>query len=650
MFIGEVGFQEQYEDIKRGAIHGGESVLILVSPDADALCACRMLVGILRTDLIAHKVLPVSSYSDLTALNDEVIADNDELRSVVLLNCGGVVNVQDFLSLNDQVRCYVIDSHRPYNLDNLFGNHQVVVFDDGEIEHDLRDERLAYEETEFQDSNDEEEEEEEEEGDGDEELAPDAQSQDADDESDNDDDGNDDDQDREDDEEESDVDIDADGDVKIKVDVDAGERKRARRRRRQEMRRLLIEYYAEGSYYGLSVSETMYILADRLNRKCNDYLWCAIVGLTDQLVHERIDTQRYIAHAQNLRQEVARFNPTSQSSVVNGMDMDAIGSQSLRAAAHTPLRPEEEYKFMLFRHWSLYDSMFHSWYIASKLTLWRDHGRNRLNNLFAKMGFSLKECNQMYTHMDAELKRLLKLRMSTVGPEFGLDDLTYSSFTRSFGYKYTLSASDAVFALTALLEAGPRVATEIGHYAEWADVVEDVREGKLWYRNFYIAYDAVNDINILRFGLELSMDLQRAIMRQGTAVIQKPAIKTLKNFRYALVKDGPDLSLFSQPLALTKLALFLFNAMRSIGRTNLPLVVATLNEAAGTYLVVGFTGAAQPGEPRKNKFGLAFQATAADTSARVRHDAFESSVMEISKDDVADFLERLQLHMHRGGP
>lgn len=51
-----------------------------------------------------------------------------------------------------------------------------------------------------------------------------------------------------------------------------------------------------------------------------------------------------------------------------------------------------EYQFMLYRHWSLYEAMLHSPYVASKLLLWWAHGRQRLDELLAKMGFSLAQC------------------------------------------------------------------------------------------------------------------------------------------------------------------------------------------------------------------------------------------------------------------
>jgi cell division control protein 45 len=42
-----------------------------------------------------------------------------------------------------------------------------------------------------------------------------------------------------------------------------------------------------------------------------------------------------------------------------------------------------------------------------------------------------------------------------------------------------------------------------------------------------------------------------------------------------------------------------------------------------------------------NRFGLAFQETVEQTSARVRLDSFEHSVVEVAKEDLGRFLENL---------
>jgi len=50
------------------------------------------------------------------------------------------------------------------------------------------------------------------------------------------------------------------------------------------------------------------------------------------------------------------------------------------------VRATEELRFLLFRHWNLYDAMYHSSYVAGKLGIWRERGKKKLTGLLAKMG------------------------------------------------------------------------------------------------------------------------------------------------------------------------------------------------------------------------------------------------------------------------
>jgi cell division control protein 45 len=43
-------------------------------------------------------------------------------------------------------------------------------------------------------------------------------------------------------------------------------------------------------------------------------------------------------------------------------------------------------RLMLLKHWNLYDSMFHSSYVATRLGIWKEKGRQRLTNLLVKLG------------------------------------------------------------------------------------------------------------------------------------------------------------------------------------------------------------------------------------------------------------------------
>jgi cell division control protein 45 len=76
---------------------------------------------------------------------------SSQLRSVILLNLGSLVDLADFfnLSSNGEYTLHVIDSHRPCNLDNLFSNQpeasNILVWDDGDVQDDMQEERTAYE-------------------------------------------------------------------------------------------------------------------------------------------------------------------------------------------------------------------------------------------------------------------------------------------------------------------------------------------------------------------------------------------------------------------------------------------------------------------------------------------------------------------------
>jgi cell division control protein 45 len=60
----------------------------------------------------------------------------------------------------------------------------------------------------------------------------------------------------------------------------------------------------------------------------------------------------------------------------------------------------KEYAFFLFRHWSLFESMYHSRRVAVKLSTWTASGKNKLHLILEKLGIPLKESNATYNFMD----------------------------------------------------------------------------------------------------------------------------------------------------------------------------------------------------------------------------------------------------------
>ena len=257
------------------------------------------------------------------------------------------------------------------------------------------------------------------------------------------------------------------------------------------------KYYFGGNWYGRASCGIIYILAIALERADNDVLWCfscpshlahflltpgyrlAILGLTYQYLTSKISRDSYDFWHSLYLDEVARLNPPLPTNKTTHPD-------------DTSIRPSDELRFALFRHWNLYDAMYHSPYVASKLGIWKERGRKKLSGLLAKMGyiltfpdprmlisdvlcrFSLAQCQQSYLHMDMDLKLELRDKMESIAPEYGLVELAYPSFVRSFGFRLQpLCASDVVDGVSALLEGAGGIALNIE--------VEGGRNGGEWF-------------------------------------------------------------------------------------------------------------------------------------------------------------------------
>ncbi|SPO05859.1 related to regulator of phosphatidylinositol-4-OH kinase protein, partial [Cephalotrichum gorgonifer] len=331
---------------------------------------------------------------------------------------------------------------------------------------------------------------------------------------------------------------------------------------------------------------------------------------------------------QLLRDEVRRLNPPDVASGRVSPENAGVIPTTARSPEDTSIRLSPEPRFLLIRHWSLYDSMLHSPYLFSRLKTWSDAGLRRLHKLLAKMGVSLVQCRQSYAHMDMVLKRELRAKLLKYASLYNLDDMVPSvdtdgrdragakdgwGFVRSWGWRATLSAQDVSVVIGALLEVGRRTAdagrpagsappAELVDHEDSADALSARNEE--WVSRFWEAYDALDDIDELKAGLPTAQSLHRAIYRTGTSLIQKKQIRNLRAFRLCVVKDGPDVPLFNHPAALTKLALWMGEALLeqereatgrlSHGGRGTPLVVASLDEKQGVYVVVGTGGGGGP--------------------------------------------------------
>lgn len=59
-------------------------------------------------------------------------------------------------------------------------------------------------------------------------------------------------------------------------------------------------------------------------------------------------------------------------------------------------RAVTDFRFPLMRHWSVYESIIHSRYVAVRLGTWQEKGRDKVDELLVKMGLSQRDCKQDY--------------------------------------------------------------------------------------------------------------------------------------------------------------------------------------------------------------------------------------------------------------
>ncbi|CCG24863.1 Cdc45 DNA replication initiation factor [Candida orthopsilosis Co 90-125] len=694
MYITPNQYFATYRDLKRTSLsHSTCKLVIFVSClDVDSLCAAKMFSLLLKKELIQYQLLPVVGYKDLKSHYDRL---DDDVTNVVLIGCGAMLDVENFLDVNPEElldnsaeqpeddqdlndvkknqfrrKIYIIDGHRPWNLDNLFGSEIVVCLDDGYVDGTLLEEKKAYEGLILEDEEEESGSDSESDFSDDEEL-----------------------------DEETDVDMPSESELVINSQdpEDTVTRKRklqekySRQLRKQKKQKKSVNedklqsYYNQGSTISTANTITVYALLTAIGETNLESLWIAIIGTSSLDSHY---PEIYDKLQPLLKEEVMRLNPEHEN--------------TKKKADQTILRVERDYHLFLLRHWTLYDSFFYSSHVNSKLNLWTDEGKKRLHKLFAKMGVSLAVAQQKWLYMDTKVKRQLPIIFRRYLPIYGLEGIVREGFIKTYGYTGSLSAMECVEALSALLELDEKFIQESAKLNEEDNKTLDNEDDKIrkrmerkessWLSNFWSSWDALNVTKSLKTsanqtspftklkgsellfrGLEYAKQLQQITFRTGMSLLERKMIKNLKLYRLCVLNDGavPDLEIFINPLMLSKLGTWLIENLAELDFINgnhslKPLVVASLDVSSDTYLVIGLA----PRYPRGmsnsekakllqeqtndkitaesmtthlNTFSVAFQQLSNTSGAKVRVDSFDSSIIEIRKDDLAPFLEKLTL-------
>ena len=587
---------------------------------------------------------------------------DDEFRTVVLVNCGATEDIRGLLELKPEARAYVVDAHRPVHLNNLSDeNQQVFVLWDEEGEGQMAEDIPVDVAELFSDSDDDSDDGDSDDGEGDEDSDEGAS-------------GSGDEvvggsagaeedplglhgdgseggdggasvrgggggggevgsegagERRDQSQQEAGVSGQEDGEAEGRPSKRArtgqlskAQRRQLRRRERDERAIRRLEYYTRGQYYGRSASELCYRLAQELNKTDNQFLWLAVLGLTDQLVHGHVAPEQYAASYEELLALVRQAGNYDQQTTVTHDDGTVT-----KAFVRGRIVEEEALRFHVYRHWSLYEAMLYSPFVATRLRTWSEGGKAHVEQLLAKMGLPLKEAVKPYASMDPEVRADIPRKVDEWVALFSLADVKFDSFKLHFGYRDNMGAADMVSAVTALLEAG-------------ADGQEQ----------FWVAMDCLSMLNVaeIRRGLELSKEIQRAIVEHAGRAIQARRVERYQHFCCLNLSEGlPGRAreLLCQPLALTRLASFVqdAHAIHASHRAFLRMVVVGPEDrATGKCCIVGVTSqVVQRQSKQGNALSFYFQSALGKIETAASNDAFMGSTVKIPAADVARFLDEL---------
>ena len=238
----------------------------------------------------------------------------------------------------------------------------------------------------------------------------------------------------------------------------------------EKRRNHIRNYYNNGSFYSSPVSFMTYILSTKLRHSSvGDLLWLACVGVTDAYIHNRLDLSGYIRLSMDLQDRIGNMyadtdyiyrngggdydNSVYNTNMIHQQVQNTFHAEELYSSSQNDpygtgdngsvidtnyngpmtkvgfsdngkiIVQKDEFRFFLLRHVSLWDAMVLSSEVNTKMELWKSSGIKKLQEMLAKMGVPLSQCQQPYAFMKPMLKRRLKMvieehaEVSTMLPE-----------------------------------------------------------------------------------------------------------------------------------------------------------------------------------------------------------------------------------------
>ena len=568
----------------------------------DSITSLRILVGLLKSDVISYEIIPVQNYDEVEReiLNCKKI--EDEIQGFVFINCIGEIDLTKFWFCQEKnILTLVAESKRPMHHKNLRNDTNIVVIDDGnnnleycptEKEMELIrqkvinvDDNEINKELNFEKKEKTNEENEEEENDKEE---SDEKSKSA--ENDQNDNGiskkkiikkrndiNDEDfNELKQDKEKDALDEIAD-EVSAKPEKqslneedeeNSQERKLNEKIREVEYINNKVNEYYGGSYYGLPSTYIFYSIAHQLHKENSFYLWYLIISLTDEYLRYHISDKKYDKLYAVCQNEVLRIEKKKSK------DDDTLKIYKSTAKEGKTILIGSDYKLILYRHWNLYDSFIYSTYPLGVLSTWKEPGKGEVQKIFAYMGIPLSEARQKYRYMKNEYLDTFRDKIIDVSKKFFLNEIIFHSFIYQFDNNTEMSASDCVYLLSCLIECpfeefsnieiedddflednvsnisgddedekneknnGGDGSHEDGEHDSENLITKKNKENIL--KKFWMAYRflSLKKLNMTNSLIDIAIKFQIALTNSATTILDKNGVKNEQKFRYSIVSGN----------------------------------------------------------------------------------------------------------------
>uniref|UniRef100_A0A8C1R3E2 CDC45 cell division cycle 45 homolog (S. cerevisiae) n=1 Tax=Cyprinus carpio TaxID=7962 RepID=A0A8C1R3E2_CYPCA len=237
-----------------------QRVALFVSPDIDALCACKVLQALFHCDQVQYTLVPVAGWQDLGTAFME--------HKDLYINCSNVDLLETLQPEEDSV-FFICDTHRPVDVVNVYNDTQIKLL----IKQDDDLGVPSYDDI-FRD-------------------------------------------DEEDEEEGEDSGNESDGSAEP-----SGKRRRYDECVCVCRREILFDY-EQYEFHGTSAALVMFELAWVMSKDTKDMLWWSVIGVTDQWVHDKIPHMKYVTDIATLQRHVSRHNHRNEDEE-NSLSIDCM--------------------------------------------------------------------------------------------------------------------------------------------------------------------------------------------------------------------------------------------------------------------------------------------------------------------------------------